>query len=245
MSFKINTDDKPFLTQAMRENPEMAKEVIRTFVGLMEEAFDTSKGITWAELPKKLHKDLSFSDLINGILRGSLDLNNIHPEGYAVLREEIHPLAMLQKRKNYLDGTTKYPTWRAHFDMPEDAEVNEKAVSDIFRKLLRYGRYVKIDDLRKAMESNQIAAFRGLGDEQIAKLPFTPALRYQREHFGELQVGKFMDDYGVFDCGKFDFDQYADGHYTCPACWKDTLVQLSVAPKVRACESCNAGFVQE
>jgi len=240
MEFTIDTKNKPHLDRAMQENPQLARAVIQTFVGLMDEAFDPSKTITWAELPKKLHEDLDFGSLIRGILRGSLDLHSIHPEAADVLREEVHPLAMLQKRKNYLDGGERYVNWRGHFGLSKEAMVNEKTVADIFRKLLRYSRYVKIDELRKAHEANQVAAFRGMGDEQVMLLPFYPALRYQREHFGDLQVGKFMDDLGSFDCGPMPNEHDWD---ICPACGH--VDSMEVMGSVSYCMDCNAGFRKE
>lgn len=238
MKFTIGTDDKPNLEKAMKENPEQAKEVISVFVSLMEEAFSRDKGVTWAELPKQLHKDLDFGSLVRGVLRGSLDLKDISPESFDALKVEIHPLAMLQPRKNYLDGSMRYTNWRNHFSLPDDAQVNEKTVADIFRKLLRYGRFVKIDELRKALEANQIAVHRGLGDVQMEKLPFTPALRYQREHFGELHVGKFMDEVGFFDCGTIG--KGFEGP-VCPACGHDSLDRIE---DYALCLDCNAGFIK-
>src|SRR5206468_11624484 len=175
--FKIKLDDKPHLSKALLENPQMAKEVIGTFVSLMEEAFDPDKHITWAELPIKFHPTLTFPMLIKGILRGSLDVKEINPEAYEVFFEEVHPLSKMTTRPNPLGGNT-YSNWRDHFKMPNDAKPSEEVIASIFRKMLRYTRYIDIATLHKYLDVNQIATYRGLGDEQVAKLPFYPALRY-------------------------------------------------------------------
>ena len=236
MIFQINTADKPFLEKAMKEEPALAKEVISTLAALMNEAFDTDKGIRWIDLAKELHKDLDFGSLIRGILKGSMDLKDISPDAFDALKVEVHPLAMLQPRKNYLEGGMRYHNWRNHFKLDEGTPVNEETVSTIFRKMLQHIRFVKIDQLRQALESNQIAAHRGLGDEQVRKLPFFPALRYQKHQFDDLHVGKFLEQYGLFDCGAIGADEEM-----CPACGVDSLQSLG---NHSGCMSCNAGFVK-
>lgn len=236
-SFEINLDSKPGLSKALQENPKLAKEVIGTFVALMEESFDDSKGIRWADLPQQFHRDLTFGDLIRGILRGSLDLKEINPDAYDALKLEVHPLAMLSPRKNYIDGGTKIYNWRSHFKLTEDDIVSEELISKMFSRMLRYTKYVKIDDLAKALESNQLVAFRGLGDRSIALLPMVPALRYQRAVQGDLQVGTFLDNIGALDCGDLitDTDE-------CPACSHTGLKPLGT---YKICLSCNAGYTQK
>jgi len=232
--FKIRLDDKPKLTKALQENPELAREVINTFVWLMEDAFDESNGIRWADLPKLFDPNLTFRDLIRGILHGSLDLKEINPDAYDALKVEVHPLGMLQPRPNYLDGGMRYVNWRSHFKLPADTAVNEETIARIFRTILRHTRYVKIEQLRKFLEANQVATYRGLGDEQVMKLPFYPALRYQQRMFGDLHVGKFYDDVGFFDCGDIAADET-----NCPACMHEGLQHVG---GFKVCLSCNAGY---
>ena len=236
MQFTINTVDKPYLEKAMREESALAKEVISVLALLMNEAFDPSKGIRWADLPKELHKDLDFGSLVRGVLRGSMDLKDISPDAFDALKVEVHPLAMLQPRKNYLEGGMRYHNWRNHFKLDEGTPVSEETVSNIFRKMLQHIRFVKIDQLRQALESHQIAAHRGLGDVQIEKLPFVPALRYQKKQFDDLHVGKFLEQYGLFDCGSIGFDETK-----CLACASDDLKLLG---NHMGCMSCNAGYVR-
>ena len=236
MKFTIDTKDKPHLAKAMKTEPALAKEVIETFVQLMDEAFDPEKGIRWVDLPKEFHKDMTFRDVVRGILRGALDVRQMNPDAFDVIKAEVHPLSMLMPRKNVLDGTTRAYNWRSHFQLPDDALPTEDTVAKIIRKLLRYGKYVSIQHLQEALEYNQVATYRGLGEEQVKKLPFYPALRYQQETFGELHVGKFFGDVGLLDCGEYVGE-------VCPACQRQDIVQIDES--YYGCMSCNAGYIKE
>jgi hypothetical protein len=231
-SFTIKLDDKPNLTKALQTNPDLAKQVIATFVSLIEESFDDSKGITWADLPQQLHHDLSFPDLVKGILRGALDTKKLNPITFDALRVEVHPLSILSPRKNYIDGGMKYYDWRRHYGLQHDAIVDSNTVEQVVRKLFRHAKVMDIETLQRYIEVNQIATYRGLGDEQVRKLPYYPALRYQQQKFGDLHVGKFYDDVGFFDCGTSD-EEY------CPACNRYDLRQVG---EYKVCLSCNAGY---
>jgi hypothetical protein len=99
-------------------------------------------------------------------------------------------------------------------------------------------KYIDIGKLRTFLEANQVVTYRGLGDEQIMKLPFYPALKYQKA-IGELHVGKFHDDTGFFDCGEIKLE---DGvPEACPACKHQYLTILDLSDYA-LCEACNAGF---
>lgn len=234
MEFTITLDDKPKLTKALQENPALVREVIGTFVWLMEDAFDESNGIRWADLPKQFDPSLTFNDLIRGILHGSLDLKGINPDAYDALKVEVHPLSMLQPRKNYLDGGVRYTNWRNHFRLPAEVAVNEDTIAKIFRTMLRHNRFIKIEQLRQHLEANQVVTYRGLGDAQMEKLPFYPALQYQKKLFGDLGVGKFYENVGFFDCGEVAIDET-----NCPACLHDDLKHVG---GFKVCEACNAGY---
>jgi hypothetical protein len=234
-TINLKTDDKPHLSALMKSNPKLAKEVIETFVSCMEEACNPESGMMWAELPGKFSDQLSFRDLILGILKGSLDLKELNPEAFDAIKEEVHPLSMLMPRKDWLNGGMRRYEWRNHFRLPKDAQINQDTVSDIFRKLLRYYKYVKVDDLAYAMINNQIKTFEGLGERNVAMLPFVPALRYQQKHFGDLHVGKFFDDIGALDCGEIGTE------VECPSC-QTPYNELWYLGEHIICPSCNAGF---
>jgi hypothetical protein len=236
VKFSIDTSDKPKLEALMKSDKGRAKEIINTFVSLIEESLDDSNGIPWADLPAKFGGGLTFPQLIKGILHGSLDLKDLNPGTYDIMFEEVHPLSMLTPRKDALNEGVKYTDWRNHFKMPPNTPVNQDTIESIFRKLLRYYKYVDFDDLAGALMRNQIATFKGLGEHNVQVLPFYPALRYQKETLGELHVGTFIDDIGALDCGEWD-GGIENPH--CPACMHHTIEDLD---KYMLCLSCNAGF---
>jgi hypothetical protein len=234
VKFSIDTSDKPKLEALMKSDKDRAKEIINTFVSLIEESLDDSNGIPWSDLPDKFGGGLTFPQLIKGILHGALDLKELNPKTYDVMFEEVHPLSMLTPRKDALNEGVKYTDWRNHFKMPPNTPVNQDTIESIFRKLLRYYKYVDFDDLAGALMANQIATFKGLGDHNVKALPFYPALRYQKETLGELHVGTFIDSVGSLDCGNWDSE-----HSGCPACQREEVQEVG---KYVICLSCNAGF---
>lgn len=232
MEFKINLDDKPHLKSALINDKEKAKEVIATFVDCMEEAFK-NKGIKWADLAKELHHDLTFKDLILGILKGVLDVKDISPEAYDILKVEIHPLSILGSRKSYFANEIIQRNWRAHFRQPEDAKVDEATIARIMRTIMRYNKYVSIQQLAEAIDTKQEMTFRGLSHRVIEMLPMRPALEYQRNHISELHVGTFDLDTGGLDCGEIDFTDH------CPACKKK---DVAIIESNMICFTCNASY---
>jgi uncharacterized protein CbrC (UPF0167 family) len=237
----LNLMDKPNLRKAMEDSPQLAKEIMSTFAFLMDEAFDTSKGTRWADLPKLFSNKLDFQSLVRGVLRGALDVRAMHEEGYEALNVEIHPLALLHPQTIMSDADEApkkytYAKWRKHFQLPPDVEISEEVVSEVIRKVLRYARWVNIEQLAKALDANQMTTYRGLGELAIEKLPFVPALRYQKEKFGDLHVGKMLTDIGMLDCGPLPDDYIGK----CPACVAYNLVY--VTDEHEGCLACNAGF---
>jgi hypothetical protein len=226
---KINTANYPYLEQLMQKSPDKARELMSTFIQLMDEA--AKEG--WHELPEMFSRDLTFADLVKGVLHGSLDLPKINPDAYDALKEEVHPLSMLSPRRDYLNGGLRHYNWRGHFRLPSSAKVNQETIETIFRRLLRYYKYVRIDELGKALSANQVVAYKDINQAEL--LPFYPALRYQKGLLGELNVGIFMDDYGIFECGTIKEDVS-----TCPACEIGELE--SINSEVKFCERCNAGY---
>jgi hypothetical protein len=231
---KIETNNYPYLEGLMKKNPQKAKELMQTFIECMNEAAQEG----WHELPELFAgRELSFSDLIKGILHGSLDLPKLNPDAYDALKEEVHPLSMISVRKDYLSGGYRNYNWRQHYRLPHTSLVNQETIAEIFRKLLRYYKYVKVDDLAQALMNNQIATFKSMHEAE--NLPFFPALRYQQQHFGDLQVGLFFSDVGAFDCGEYPKDQPLDG---CPACQSQDEVWIVGNKEI--CPRCNAGFTR-
>jgi hypothetical protein len=235
MSLKLT--DKPNLSKALLENPVLAKEVIGTFVALAEEAFDESKGYTWAELPKLLHKNLTFTDLVRGILRGALDVKDMDREMFDTFKQEIHPLSILSARpSDYDPRKLKASNWRAHFKVSQDGDVGEDVIAEIVRKMFAYTRWIPLDAWYEAYNTNQVTAYRGKGDITVKSLPFIPALNMQQTLFGSLSVGKRLMDTALFDCGTIEEEPD-----NCPCCKfpKDAMFTYK---EVVGCYNCNAGF---
>jgi hypothetical protein len=229
---KINTENYPHLEGLMKQEPKKAREVMGVFIQLMDEAIENN----WHELPELFSRELTFADLIKGVLHGSLDLPKLNPEAFDALREEVHPLSMLSPRKDHLNGGMRIYNWRHHFRLPSSAVVNQKTIEDIFRKLLRYYKYVKVDKLAEAIINNQIATFKSINQAEL--LPFYPALRYQEKNLGELHVGTFLEDVGAFDLGEIP-KAYED---ECPACQgKEDMWEVN---DKLICPRCNAGFIK-
>lgn len=227
----LKLDDKPYLQQLLQKEPVKAKEIIATFVSMME----TCAKNGWADQPRAFHPELTLEALVAGVLKGALNLPEMAPETYSILKEEVHPLSMLSAKINPMNGSVRYVNWHKHFRLPEEATVDESTIALIIRKMLRYAKYVNVEELAKALDANQVAVYRGLGHEEAKKLPFYPALRYQREHFGELHVGKFFDEIGAFDCGEWQTDIDEE----CLACGVDDLKRCG---DYVVCPSCNAGY---
>jgi hypothetical protein len=232
-SFNINLDNKPNLRRAMHENTRVFKEVVGTFVDLMEEAFDENKGIPWYKLPSAIHEELSFRELVAGVLHGTLDVDKMNPELFSALKVEAHPLAMLSPRKDAFTGELRLRNWRQHFRQSSDAVISEQTIANILRTILRHTRYVDIKKLAEAMDTNQEMTFRGLGTRVAELLPMRPALEYQRELKGDLFVGTFNLETGGLDCGE------TAQATTCLACKKTDVA--TVGNHV-LCYVCNASF---
>lgn len=235
--FKINLTDKPNVSAALLENPALAKEVIGTFVKLIEEAFDPEKGYTWAELPKLLHKNLTFSDLIRGILRGALDVKDMDREMFDTFKQEVHPLSILSARPSEYDPKKlKATNWRVHFKVDKAEQIGEDVIAEIIRNMLAYTRWIPLSDWYQAYNTNQVTAYRGKGDITVQSLPFIPALDMQQRLFGSLSVGKRLMDTALFDCGTIEEEPD-----NCPCC-KFPKESMFKYQDLVGCYNCNAGF---
>lgn len=226
--FSIELSDKPALSQLNKQDKAAFKEVVGTFVQLMEVA--ASKG--WHELPNHIHTSLSFKDVVSGVLNAVMTTREIDPTAYATLEYDLHPLALLSdKRKSLLTGESEEYDWKSHFALDEK-DVSRETIEHIIRKMLYLVRWFDIESVSKSLLTNQ---FPVVDDKDIRKLPFQPALLYQKNHLGELYIGKFFHDVGAFNCGTID-----NSITHCEACNVGELVEVKYNTKV--CPRCNAGF---
>jgi hypothetical protein len=234
--FNINLDTKPNLNRLRDENKEAYKEIVSTFVDLMEVAAEKS----WHKLPEQIHSSFTFNDVVTGVLNAIMTTREIEPKAYLALEDDLHPLALISdKRKDLITDEPEYFNWRNHFSLASN-EVSRETLEKIIRKMLYLVRWFDIDTVSKSLMTN---SFPIIDTKDVAKLPFQPALKYQEQHLGELHVGKFLHDIGAFNCGGL-VDQYDEN--ICPACNIGELKYVSVNNKdYHVCPSCNAGFTMD
>jgi hypothetical protein len=225
--FTIKLDDKPHLEKLMEKDAPAFRTVVKTFVDVMEVAASKQ----WHKLPEQIHSSISFADVVNGVLNAVMTTREIEPKAYAALEDDLHPLALLSdKRKDLITGDPEYYNWRSHFALDTN-EVSRETVEKIIRSMLYLVRWFDIETVSKALMTN---SFPIVDPKDIQKLPFQPALQYQKEHLGELYIGKFFHDIGAFNCGELPIE-----YLHCKACGIGTLEPIG---EYRICPKCNAGF---
>jgi hypothetical protein len=228
--FSIELGDKPALSQLMNSDKAVFKEVVGTFVQLMEIAAEKE----WYKLPNNIHSSLSFNDVVSGVLNAVMNTKEIDPSAYATLEYDLHPLALLSdQRKNLVTGSDEEYDWKSHFVL-DSKEVSRETLEHIIRKMLYLVRWFDIESVSKSLLTNQ---FPMVDDKDIRKLPFQPALMYQKNHLGDLYIGKFFHDIGSFNCGEIEIDEHE-----CPACHVGELTEVTNELTYQVCPRCNAGF---
>ena len=230
---RIHLDDKPNLAKLKEKNPGMFVQVVRTAVAIAEEAAGSGKdSIPWYDLPGKFDDKLSFAEVAPAIMRAFFDAKGISPKNFDILGEEVHPLSLLKRRDIGTKG--KYTMWRKHFGRGEHEHVDSVTITGIIRRMLYYARYIDVEKYGAAFMSNQLEAHKALPMENAEKLVFYPALRYQKEKFGDLHVGQFWDDIGAFYGGEIT---KTNGPH-CPACHIGELTKIG---DYYVCPTCNLG----
>ena len=225
--FKINMDDKPHLTALKGNDVQAFKEVVGTFVELMEMAAEKK----WHDLPDAIHSSLSFKDVVQSILNATLSTREIDVVAYSALELDLHPLALISdKRKNIMTGESEEYEWKSHFSLDSN-EVSKANLERIIRKIFYLVRWFDIESVSKSLITQQ---FPVIDEKDIMKLPFQPALRYQNDHLGELHIGKFLHDIGALNGGEIDAEIQE-----CPACSVGTLVPVK---NYKVCPRCNIGL---
>lgn len=225
--FSINLDDKPHLSALSRMDKEAFKDIVGTFVDVMETAAEKK----WHTLPQAIHSSLSFKELVAGVLNGVMTTEEINPNAYATLGNELHPLSLMSdQRKDLLTDEIDVYDWKRHFSVDSN-EVSQEVLQDIIRKILYLVRWFDVDSVSKSMIAQQ---FPIVDSKDVMKLPFQPALRYQQDTLGELFVGKFLPDLGALNCGEIDKETEQ-----CPAC---SIGMLESVKNYKVCLRCNAGY---
>ena len=231
-SFTIKLDDKPELLKLITEDEAKGREVIGTFVNLMEQAAKYE----WYKLPSAIHSSVTFPDLISGILEGILTVQKYPSDSFLTLEQDVHPLSLLndQTRDEYTKKELEY-NWRDHFTL-KDSHVSKETIAKIYRELSYLVRWFDLDSIRQGLFANDYPVVDNV--KGVAKLPFYPSLRYQKEVKGELHVGQFLYEVGLFDCGEINQEIEV-----CPACQIGTLETITNHEHIKGCRRCNSGFV--
>lgn len=230
--FTINLDDKPNLSKLMKANPQAARMLIGAFVQAMEEGAEQR----WDKLDKAFHPSLPFPKLVNDVLHALLDVHEIDPEFYPDLQIYSHPLGLLSYKMP--DGTgMRFFDWQRHFDTYGGVDPD---VRKILRKYLYYMRYIQVEEFYKALLNDRMNLYMA-ERPQDALIPIQPALRYQQDHIGDMQVGKMREDVGFFDCGELK-DADIQGEHVCPACHALSSQLVVDTEHYRLCMKCGASF---
>lgn len=239
MKLSIDLDTRPALKDYIRHSPAQAKE----FISMMLDASSdlAAMGFTMG-LVQDTAKQLGLkpADLFAGCLAGCLNEQLMNEQMAGILGKDILPVAILTLKGLTLDGDEMYADWRRWFGLDQYAELNADTIAKVIAGVMKYARFLDFSKFSEAIESNSLIAFKGLAHEQVKLLPFIPALKYQRETFGDFKVGKFFSDRkaGFFDCGEID-----DLEDQCLACGRDDLVK-SRDGKYKYCRACNAGYIR-
>lgn len=233
---KIKLDDKPNLSQLYHTDVKSFRTILTTMLAMAERAVDQNRDnrIPWYQLPFLVNKELDFPMLVDALFEAVFEVQGLHPDNFTVMGADLHPLAILKK-----DGKPKdendYSGWRRHFNMPEDAEVNKDTLVEILRSMFYYTRFIPVKDFGQAHLSRQLEVHKADPGLALEKLPFVPALNYQRDHFKPLQIGRFWPNIGAFYGG----DYTGGDDHNCPACGTHTLQQFG---EHLICPGCNIGF---
>lgn len=237
MKLSIDLDTRPQLKEYIKTNPANAKE----FMGML---LDAANDLVAMKFPMTLVQDtakqlsLRPADLFAGIIAGCLNEQLINEKMAHILGKDILPVAILTLKGLTIDGDELYADWRRWFGLEHHAELSADTIAKVIAGIMKYARFLDFDKFSEAIESNSLIAFKGLAHEQVKLLPFIPALRYQREQFGDFKVGKFFPDRqaGFFDCGEIGEDEQQ-----CLACGRMDL-QETKNRKYKYCKACNAGY---
>lgn len=234
-AFMISLLDKPNLRKLRTADKEAYGEIIKTALEIAENAADSSRKIPWYGLPFHISEGLTYRDLMTAIVEAAFDVADLNKETFDIMGADLHPLSLLKKQARRGD---RYSDWRTHFGMPEDAEVSKETIKSVLRTLLYYAKYINVEQFGKALMSNQLEAHKALPDQNMLKLPFYPALKYQEGRVGDLNVGKFWPHLGAFYGGLMK--KVPD---TCPACGHG---KMAVTPdSIHVCEKCNIGIKED
>lgn len=234
---QFSIEEKHSIRNLIRKDPDKARRFLRMWV----DAADTLIGLGIAPtLIQDTAEQLGLEpdDVLAGIIAGCLNEQFVNEQIAPILGKELLPLALLTLKDVTLEGEERYTDWRRWFQLEKRSTINAQSIAEIIGGIMKFARFLDFDKLTEALDSNQLIVFKSLPMEQAKLLPFTPALRYQKEIFGEFQVGTFFQDRkaGFFNCGEIDPQAQE-----CEACGRADLKKTKDG-KYIYCRACNAGY---
>lgn len=234
---QFSIEDKQHIKTLIRKNPDQARRFLRMWV----DAADTLIGL--GILPTLIDDtaeqlNLNPSDVLAGIIAGCLNEQFVNEQMAPILGKDLLPIAILTLKDVTLEGEERYYDWRRWFQLEKRTTLNADTIANVIGNIMKYARFLDLDKMSEALESNQLITFKALPMEQAKLLPYTPALRYQKELFGEFKVGTFFPDRkaGFFNCGEIDSQAQE-----CEACGRADLKKTKDG-KFIYCRACNAGY---
>jgi hypothetical protein len=230
-------EDKTHIREAIRTNPEMFRDFMRMWIEVADQLL-ASKTVPTLIMDTTKQLGIPADQLLAGIIMGCLNEQFINERMAPILGKELLPVGLFTLKGTSFEGEDMYFDWRRWYHLESNTRVNADTIAKSIGGIMKYARFLDFDKLSEALESNQLIAFKGLGDQQVKLLPFVPALEYQREHLGEFKVGKFMQERsaGFFDCGSISADEKE-----CKACSRSDLKKTK-DERFIYCRACNAGY---
>ena len=236
MKIELDTKDKPNLTKLMKDDPNRFKKFLSTMLWASEKLAGMESHIDLL-LDTAEEIKIEPAELLAGIINGCLNEQFVNENLSPILGKELLPVALLNLQVTDVGGEPVYFNWRKWYKL-NHKKVDANTIASAIGNIMKYARFLSFEKLSEALETNQLIIFKALPMEQAKLLPYQPALKYQKETFGEFHTGKFFNEpkAGFFDCGEAEPDETE-----CHACGRKDLSKTR-NKKFLYCRACNAGY---
>ena len=200
---------------------ETSTPKIAQLLDLLNEGYEKK----WDEQLKEINPKLDFWTLIVALAHVFLKFEEIDPDLYDALKDDVHPLSIMRSGE-----------WYSHFDEDPNKEIDEQAIAEVFAKVMRYMRMIKMDEFYKALNEKKTAAYKALEIPAVMTLPYQAALSYQQRVKGDLTVGRLIPNTGWFYGGEWNHEKQ------CPACEVERLREQG---NIKCCPYCKLGLIMK
>jgi hypothetical protein len=224
MEITINLENYPHLKELFDKDKTKAREAITACLNLageLEPYFEMVEPFDAANL----------EELLKDVVHGVLDHEGWDTTG--ILGYTAHPFGRFKEKGMPLpSGEDTFFNWQKRWG------TNNKRL--LLSKMLKYFRYLDFEQLAKALRSDELHTHYSMRDKD-SLIPIQPALVYQHKNFGELQVGKFVEDTGFFDCGVVP-ELWENDECRCPACGAESENLIYRTDERQNCLRCGSSF---